>query len=133
MLKFHIHCLQSKEAFLSIIFKIIEKNKEILGQLNNFWQYGRILFVCGLMDMLKFKCQIIFFILSASGSVLQKFLDETADMSSDDRAKHLEKNMVRKTCCQTFSLKLFFFKIIHQVLNFSFYTEIQTLRLTSFS
>ncbi|CAF92141.1 unnamed protein product, partial [Tetraodon nigroviridis] len=28
----------------------------------------------------------------ASDSVLQKFLDETADMSSDDRAKHLEKN-----------------------------------------
>lgn len=44
------------------------------------------------------SCLFFFFILSASGSVLQKFLDETADMSSDDRAKHLEKNMVRKTC-----------------------------------
>ncbi|XP_041789291.1 ubiquitin carboxyl-terminal hydrolase isozyme L1 [Chelmon rostratus] len=28
----------------------------------------------------------------ASGSVLKKFLDETANMSADDRAKHLEKN-----------------------------------------
>lgn len=46
-----------------------------------------------------------FFILSESGSVLQKFLDETADMSSDERAKHLEKNMVRKTCCYTFLKK----------------------------
>ncbi|KAM7419485.1 hypothetical protein PAMA_016548 [Pampus argenteus] len=27
-----------------------------------------------------------------SGSALKKFLDETADMSADDRAKHLEKN-----------------------------------------
>lgn len=34
---------------------------------------------------------------SASGSVLKKFLDETANMSPDDRAKHLEKNQVRKT------------------------------------
>nr|XP_046270916.1 ubiquitin carboxyl-terminal hydrolase isozyme L1 isoform X2 [Scatophagus argus] len=28
----------------------------------------------------------------ATDSVLKKFLDETADMSADDRAKHLEKN-----------------------------------------
>ncbi|XP_076584895.1 ubiquitin carboxyl-terminal hydrolase isozyme L1 isoform X1 [Chaetodon auriga] len=28
----------------------------------------------------------------ATGSVLKKFLDETANMSADDRAKHLEKN-----------------------------------------
>ncbi|TKS68400.1 Ubiquitin carboxyl-terminal hydrolase isozyme L1 [Collichthys lucidus] len=28
----------------------------------------------------------------ASGSVLKKFLDETANMSADDRAKHLEQN-----------------------------------------
>lgn len=27
-----------------------------------------------------------------SGSILKKFLDETANMSADDRAKHLEKN-----------------------------------------
>lgn len=31
---------------------------------------------------------------SASGSILEKFLDETANMSRDERAKHLEKNKV---------------------------------------
>lgn len=30
-----------------------------------------------------------------NGSVLKKFLDETANMSADERAKHLEKNEVR--------------------------------------
>lgn len=30
----------------------------------------------------------------ASGSVLEKFLDETANMSPEDRAKHLENNKV---------------------------------------
>lgn len=34
---------------------------------------------------------------SANGSVLQKFLDETANMSPDDRAKHLENNKVGQT------------------------------------
>lgn len=47
-------------------------------------------------DLLKVKCQF-FFILSAGNSALQRFLDETADMSSDGRAKHLEENTVRKT------------------------------------
>lgn len=35
------------------------------------------------------------FLLSESASVLKKFLDETAKMSADDRAKHLDKNKVR--------------------------------------
>lgn len=34
---------------------------------------------------------------SASGSILKKFLDETANMSADERAKYLEKNKVRWT------------------------------------
>lgn len=32
-----------------------------------------------------------------NGSILKKFLDETANMSADDRAKHLESNKVSKS------------------------------------
>lgn len=32
---------------------------------------------------------------SDGASALKKFLDETANMSPDDRAKHLEKNQVK--------------------------------------
>lgn len=32
---------------------------------------------------------------SDAGSALKKFLEETANMSPDDRAKHLEQNKVR--------------------------------------
>lgn len=38
---------------------------------------------------------MLLLVFSDSGSVLKKFLDETANMSADDRAKHLEKNQVR--------------------------------------
>lgn len=45
----------------------------------------------------------IFSYFSANGSVLQKFLDETANMYPDDRAKHLENNKVgQTTCCYIF-------------------------------
>lgn len=35
-------------------------------------------------------------LISATGSILKKFLDETANMSADGRAKHLENNKVNK-------------------------------------
>lgn len=35
-------------------------------------------------------------LISATGSILKKFLDETADMSADGRAKHLENSKVNK-------------------------------------
>lgn len=35
-------------------------------------------------------------LISGTGSILKKFLDETANMSADDRAKHLENNKVNK-------------------------------------
>lgn len=38
---------------------------------------------------------MLFWVSSESDSALKKFLDETANMSADDRAKHLEKNQVR--------------------------------------
>lgn len=38
---------------------------------------------------------MLLLVFSESGSALKNFLDETKDMSADDRAKHLEKNNVR--------------------------------------
>lgn len=35
-------------------------------------------------------------LISATGSILKKFLDETENMSADGRAKHLENNKVNK-------------------------------------
>lgn len=32
-----------------------------------------------------------------NGSILKKFLDDTANMSADDRAKHLKSNKVSKS------------------------------------
>lgn len=40
-------------------------------------------------------CQVVVLVVSASDSVLKKFLDETANMSADERAKLLEGNKVR--------------------------------------
>lgn len=38
--------------------------------------------------------RMLFWVFSDDGSSLKKFLDETANMSADDRATHLEKNQV---------------------------------------
>lgn len=38
---------------------------------------------------------MLLLVFSESDSALKKFLDETANMSADDRAKHLEKNKVK--------------------------------------
>lgn len=35
-------------------------------------------------------------LISDNGSILKRFLDETANMSPDDRVKHLEANKVKK-------------------------------------
>lgn len=42
---------------------------------------------------------MLYFVFSDSDSALKKFLDETENMSADDRAKHLEKNQVGHLHC----------------------------------
>lgn len=46
------------------------------------------------ISLLIIYCFHCFTVFLDSGSDLKAFLDETANMSADDRAKHLEKNQV---------------------------------------